>query len=125
MSASILQNRGRNRFLRWVNKPESDEPLYSSPVRSHRRLKLIEVGRDRTPSSSSIATKFGYVRSLNTTKPVSIAWCSPSTSTSTVLRVPAQVVVGLEKHDVVHPPQPVSGRQSGNTSANHGDLHPQ
>ena len=85
MSAIIRRKEGRNRFRRCANSELTDVPLYSRPVRSQLRLKLMFDGCQATPSSSSIAMKFGYVQSLKTMKPVSTAQVRPASSTSTVL----------------------------------------
>ena len=55
----MRRNDGRSRLRRWANSELSDVPLYSSPVRSHCRLKLMFDGCHATPSSRSIAMKFG------------------------------------------------------------------
>ncbi len=81
----MRRNDGRSRLRRCANSEFSDVPLYSRPLRSQRKLKLMFDGCHATSSSSSIAMKFGYVQSLKTMKPVSTAHVRPSTSTSTVL----------------------------------------
>ncbi len=55
----MRRNDGRRMFLRWANSELTDVPLYSRPVRSQRRLKLMSDGCHATPSSPSIAMKFG------------------------------------------------------------------
>ncbi len=55
----MRRNEGRSVLLRCANSVFSEVPLYSSPLRSQRRLKLMFEGCQATPSSSSIAMKFG------------------------------------------------------------------
>ncbi len=59
MSAIMRRNDGRSALRRCANSEFSDVPLYSSPVRSQLRLKLMFDGCQATPSSRSIAMKFG------------------------------------------------------------------
>jgi len=59
MSAIMRRKDGRNRFRRWAKREFRDVPLYSSPLASHCRLKLMFDGCHSTPSSCSIAMKFG------------------------------------------------------------------
>ena len=55
----MRRNDGRTRLRRCANSEFSEVPLYSSPLRSQRRLKLMSDGCQATPSSVSIAMKFG------------------------------------------------------------------
>src|SRR5688572_2638605 len=80
-SVIILRNHGRRTCTRCAKRELTDVPLYSSPVRSQLIEKLMFDGWDSTPSSFIMATNFGYVRSLNTMKPMSTAYgCPPSTA---------------------------------------------
>jgi len=51
MSAIMRRNDGRTRLRRCANSEFSEVPLYSSPLRSQRRLKLMSDGCHETPSS--------------------------------------------------------------------------
>ena len=55
----MRRNEGRSALRRCANSEFNEVPLYSSPLRSQRRLKLMLDGCQATPSSSSIAMKFG------------------------------------------------------------------
>ena len=55
-------------------------------------------------------------------KPVSTAWCSPSTSTSTVFGVTADPGVGLEDGDVVVRVEEVGRHEPGHAGPDDGDL---
>ena len=59
MSAIMRRNDGRTMFERCANSEFSEVPLYSRPVRSQRRLKLMFEGCHATSSSRNMAMKFG------------------------------------------------------------------
>jgi hypothetical protein len=59
MSAIMRRKDGRSRLRRCANSELSEVPLYSRPEPSQRRLKLMFDGCQATPSSCSIAMKFG------------------------------------------------------------------
>ena len=65
------QVRRLTRFRRCAKNPLAPRLLYSSPVRRHDTAKDMSESRVATPSSPNSRTRFGYVRSLWTRKPVS------------------------------------------------------
>ena len=87
-SASMRQKRGRSRFARWANTVLRSEPLHSRPRSGTCTENDMSDGAVSTPNSANNRSRFGYVRSLSTRKPVSTPWVTPSRVTSTVCVCP-------------------------------------
>ena len=119
----MRRNDGRTRLRRCANRLFSDVPLYSSPLRSLRTEKLIELACDATPSSPSSCDEV-RIGAVVEDDEAGVDLLHLAVELDAVrVGVAADVAAGLVHGDVVRAVQAVRGHVAGDAGADDGDLH--
>ena len=123
-SRSMPRNAGLTRCRRSANRPSSEVPLYSRPVRSQRTLKLISrgAGGDAEAVEQAREERIGAVVEDDEAG-VDGDGAVRRRRTSTVWVWPPGVVVGLEHRHLVAACEQEGRHQTGHAAADDRDSH--